>query len=266
MATLHVVTGDQYRTIDQRMRKIKLQLDQRGGSPLDPDRIASALQNIVEGKFNSFVASLPGLFIPPHQQLHCVKARNIIRKWGFQYEDFEKLGGPPEWPSDWLSAVVLDVGLDTVEQTFEEAWHCIVESQQDNNGGHWRWNLMKPDKDHLRLHNGIVHERGLCWRTVDFGAHWDEKDGVSPQDVRNSNSPHSAILWAASYFPKWIQAMEGINIPFVWIPGYQLNVNAESYAPWMRVPILGWDRGDREVSMSAYLATDRARYWAVPAL
>ena len=49
MATPHVVTGDQYRTIDRRMRDIKRQLDQDGGSPLDPDAVAYALQQIVEG-------------------------------------------------------------------------------------------------------------------------------------------------------------------------------------------------------------------------
>ena len=50
MATqLHVVTGDQYRTIDRRMREIKRQLDQDGGSPLDPDAVAKDLQAIVEG-------------------------------------------------------------------------------------------------------------------------------------------------------------------------------------------------------------------------
>jgi hypothetical protein len=50
MATLHVVTGDQYRTIDRRMREIKRQLDQDGGSPLDPEWVAVELQRIIEGR------------------------------------------------------------------------------------------------------------------------------------------------------------------------------------------------------------------------
>lgn len=49
MATLYVVTGDQYRVIDRRMREIKRQLDQDGGSPLDPEWVASELQRIIEG-------------------------------------------------------------------------------------------------------------------------------------------------------------------------------------------------------------------------
>jgi hypothetical protein len=48
MAT-HVVTGDQYREIDRRMSEIKRQLNQPGGSPLDPDVVARRLQLIIEG-------------------------------------------------------------------------------------------------------------------------------------------------------------------------------------------------------------------------
>jgi hypothetical protein len=48
MAT-HVVTGDQYREVDRRMNEIKRQLNQPGGSPLDPDVVARRLQLIVEG-------------------------------------------------------------------------------------------------------------------------------------------------------------------------------------------------------------------------
>lgn len=56
MATFHVVTGDQYRTVDRRMREIKRQLDQDGGSPLDPSWVARGLQQIVEAQE---VSSLP---------------------------------------------------------------------------------------------------------------------------------------------------------------------------------------------------------------
>lgn len=48
----HPVTGDQYRTIDRRMREIKRQLDQVDGSPLDPQKVLDVLQAIVEGRFD----------------------------------------------------------------------------------------------------------------------------------------------------------------------------------------------------------------------
>lgn len=50
MAAKYVVTGDQYRTIHRRARELFRQLDQEGGSPLDPDWLACRLQMLVEGK------------------------------------------------------------------------------------------------------------------------------------------------------------------------------------------------------------------------
>jgi hypothetical protein len=47
MAT-YVVSGDQYREVDRRMSEIKRQLNQPGGSPLDPDTVARMLQLIIE--------------------------------------------------------------------------------------------------------------------------------------------------------------------------------------------------------------------------
>ncbi len=44
----YVVTGDQYRMIDRKMREIKRQLDQRGGSPLDPNTVSKTLQEIID--------------------------------------------------------------------------------------------------------------------------------------------------------------------------------------------------------------------------
>jgi hypothetical protein len=49
MATKHVVTGDQYRDVDRRMGEIKRQLNQKGGSPLDPSGVLAMLQHIIEG-------------------------------------------------------------------------------------------------------------------------------------------------------------------------------------------------------------------------
>ena len=46
------VTGDQFWTVDGRMSDIKRQLSVRGGSPLDPNKVAMALQAITEGKFD----------------------------------------------------------------------------------------------------------------------------------------------------------------------------------------------------------------------
>ncbi|MFA5187883.1 MAG: hypothetical protein WC460_00800 [Patescibacteria group bacterium] len=46
--TKYSVTGDQYRVISRKMREIMRQLDQKGGSPLDPNWVDQKLQRIVD--------------------------------------------------------------------------------------------------------------------------------------------------------------------------------------------------------------------------
>lgn len=52
-----VVTGGQYREIHRKMRDILRQLDQKGGSPLNPATVSLSLQEIDEGR----VSSLDGI-------------------------------------------------------------------------------------------------------------------------------------------------------------------------------------------------------------
>lgn len=46
------VTGEQRDDIDGQMIEIKRQLRQKGGSPINPEDVALAIQDIIEGKFN----------------------------------------------------------------------------------------------------------------------------------------------------------------------------------------------------------------------
>ena len=49
-----VVTGEDYYVIDGIIFDIKRQLRTKSGSPLDPQKVISALQRIDEGKFDKF--------------------------------------------------------------------------------------------------------------------------------------------------------------------------------------------------------------------
>ena len=51
MAKQHVVTGDQYLSIGRKLTEINRQLFQNGGYPFDLDRLSTALQAIIEGRF-----------------------------------------------------------------------------------------------------------------------------------------------------------------------------------------------------------------------
>jgi hypothetical protein len=71
------------------------------------------------------------------------------------------------------------------------------------------------------------------------------------------------ILWAANYFPKWIQAMNDMKAPYAWIPGYQLTVT--NHRPWSFVPILSPSRVGLGLDLSAaFCADDGDGWWAVP--
>lgn len=130
-------------------------------------------------------------------------------------------------------------------------------------GRNWRWLEIKSDLKHLRLLAGIKHQRGLKWRVINLAANWDCEDGIRPIDVRSSaKSPHSAILWAAAYFPAWVAAMDGVNVAGVWIPGYEIR-ESDGRA-WSLVPFLFFDRDAREVVLNADSRGDSDRDCAVP--
>lgn len=255
MAGKYPVSGEQYRTIDRRMREIMRQLDQAGDSPLDPEWVASVLQTIIEGR--GYEGDLiHGLFATPLQQLEMIKRLNQERGWGFTAEDFSSLGEAPTWPEDRLSVVILDASLYFVQETFETAWKLVKDTQPN----HWRWDGLRSDSDHLRLLSG-EHQRGLQWQVLDLEAN----QNCQPEDVRSAiTSPSSAVLWMAYYSPQWIQSMNGKDVPFVWIPGYEVTV--PGYRPWCGVPLLYWKADGRQVELHAYGCGDRGERWAVPVL
>jgi hypothetical protein len=230
---------------------------------LSPDNLRTGKETTVSEEItaNGRTELIGGLFIPPDMQLHVVRQRNLKRNWRFTDDDFRLLGEPPPWPGRNLYAVVLDVTLDTVPQTFEEAWNLAAVVQRSA----WCWHQLKADSNHLRLLPGVRHHRGLRWVIIDLGANWEQKTGISPADVRSpQTSPASALLWAASYFPRWPQAMDGINVPYVWIPGYQLTT--ADLGAWELVPFLGWYRLCHAVTLSGIYARHRHNGWAVPEL
>ncbi len=219
-----------------------------------PRHISPAQMKYLNGHPSAVGTMLARVFVPmfisPAEQFELVRQRNAKRGWGFTDEDFSCLGEPPAWPDDDLYAVVLEVSLDSIQQTFEEAWLWAAEAQRDYRR-HRRWPELSSDERGLRLLVGIEHKRGLRWRVVDLGANWDKKDGIAPRNVRDpKRSPHSAILWAAALFPAWVRAIDGVNVPNVWIPGYEASVS--DHMPWTEVPRLQVSFGNGEVSLDTH--------------
>ncbi len=125
MATLHVVTGDQYRAIDRRMREIKRQLDQDGGSPLNPDWVAGELQRLIHGKFgdaNAQLAEWVQLYAEHGIQLDPSVVRIPDKRPGFDRLIVVAQGVGPQWAYDECAKLFLcwkwtDRNLDEVVQS-----------------------------------------------------------------------------------------------------------------------------------------------------
>lgn len=265
MAT-HVVTGDQYREIDRRMLEIKRQLNQKGGSPLDPAQVAHTLQRIIEGGAMEMAAdrtavstTIRGFFTLLGGQIAQVREWSREYGWGFTDEDFLRVAvNSPAWPEDRLTAVVLVPYLDIVERTFDALWN-LAASRQENS---WRQESLLSDSEHLRLLPGITHPgQTLRWETIDLGANRRR----APKDARNpKSSPHAAILAAAALHPIWVRVMDGNATPFVWLPGYQVTVPGRGR--WESVPALGFGRADREVQLGAGWCKHESLDSSVPSL
>lgn len=241
----------------------------KGALPLD--KVLGAFQAIHDGRFvneDALVVHqkpllINGIFAPPEVQVENVRRWNDEQQgWGFSDENFASLAEAPEWPDGEeakLVAVVLVPYLATVQQTFDELWQ-VAATQQPNS---WRWAELHSDPDHLRLLSGIEHKPGLQWEVIDLGANWDRRDGISPESVRDpGTSPHAGCLAAAAHHPKWVQAMDGEKVPFIWLPAYEVTVTGRD--PWQRSSRLSWDHGGRGVDLDAYWS-DRRSYFAIPA-
>jgi len=222
------------------------------------------------GKLDEFPALrlIHGVFTSPEQQLTRIREWNREFGWGISDEAFaEAEKSVPVWPEEKLVAVVLvpyladkKVEDDTVttglERTFHELW-MRAKAEQDAN---WRWDgYDKAGSDRLRLHKGIEHKVGLRWEVIDLGCNRNKK----PMDVRNSkSSPSAGILAAAALHPQWVKSMDGDKVPYVSIPGYEVNVSDES--PWHYVPGLYFNRDGRRIRLHYDWHGDCYPGWSVP--
>ena len=207
-----------------------------------------------------------GLFVKPEAQIARVRELNLERGWGLIDACFlEAERSIPKWPEDKLVVVTLVPYLDDekkgrkgVERTFHELWEVAASAQHAK----WRWDgYDKAGPELLRLLKGIEHKPGLRWEVIDLGCQRNEK----PMDVRNpEKSPHAGILATAMLHPEWIKAMDGENVPYVWAPGYEVNVSHGN--PWRGVPYVHFSRDDREIKLNYVWFGSYSSSWAVPSL
>lgn len=277
MTAKFAVADDQLRQIRRKMRRIEEQLDQEAGCPHDPAKINGALQAIFEGKFAEAPDAPVPVIRPAQQLIHrmfvsCEEQVGNIRKWnkkfgwGFSEEQVAvALQSAPIWPTHSpLTVAVLVPYLETVGKTFEALWTIAKSCQKDS----WRYEGLYSEADKLRLlelkDSKIDHKPGLRWEVIDLAANWDKKDGIVPATVQDpKTSPHAGILAAAAHFPKWVRKMDDINVPYVWLPGYQATI--PDYDAWTGLPRLYFVRSFRQIGLYADHRSGQDRRYAVPA-
>lgn len=235
------------------------------------DDVKPALQRIIEGEFGPAPTASAGSaadepdsrFVSPELQVENLQRWNDEFDLGIPKKWFEQLGVSPVAPDERLVVVTLvpylkgKRGVSGVQRTFDALWK-ITASVQPND---YRGPLMQSDSEHLRLLEGIEHEPGLRWEVIDLGVNKDQ----APKAVRDpSNSAHAGVLATAAHHPEYVQAQNGNDVPYLWLPGYQVNVDGG--APWRSVPYLYWIRICRRVRLSADRYDARRPGDAVPVL
>lgn len=209
-----------------------------------------------------------GLFTGLGDQVAKIRQWNKEFGWGFTPEDLaeaESWIGPhiSDWPMDRLSAVTLvpylpDKGkMSGVERTFQALWTVAAREQKSN----WRWDgYDHAGPERLRLLSGIKHQPGLRWEVINLGANRNCK----PKDVRNAkDSPHAGILASAALHPYWVRQMDGVNIPFVFVSGYEVNITDSG--SWRNVPHVWFFRSFQQVELYFRWCDRNDDSWAVPA-
>ena len=211
------------------------------------------------------------LFAPLADQLANVRRWNAEREWGFTRAELAAIDITPRTHRNPLVVDVLAIyltaerrhdGLDGVRRTCNELWDVVAQRYLNT----WSWDWLpqtyygrcKP----VRLLAGIEHQPGVRRVTVDLGAHWVPGRHVRPRAIRGRDSAHAEVLAAAAHFPRWAKAMDGVKVPYVWLPGYQVTV--PEYAVNTRLPGLAWVHYRRTLSLTVNWADHAHSGWAAP--
>lgn len=211
------------------------------------------------------------MFAPLTEQLANVRRWNSERGWGLRAAELNSIDLIPRAHDDPLVADVIAVYLDAeypgaeldgVRRTCHEMWSVAAQRQPHTWSWDWRRDVYERRPKPVRLLPGIEHRPGVRRVRVDLGAHWVPGRHIRPRHVRGRDSAHAEILAAAAHFPRWIRAMDGIRVPYLWLSGYQ--VTFPEYVTDGRLPGLAWVQYRRTLSLTVDWADHSHSGWASP--
>ncbi|MGB7796200.1 MAG: hypothetical protein WBL53_08070 [Pseudonocardiaceae bacterium] len=208
------------------------------------------------------------MFAPLSEQLANIRRWNEERHWGLSAGDLHSVDLTPRAGDrplvvDLIAVYLRDSAeMGAVPRTCHELW--TVAAAQQPHGWSWDWygdrweHRPKP----VQLIAGLVHRPGVRRVTVDLAAHFEPGRFVRAAALRGLDSAHAEVLAAAAHFPRWIRAMDGKNVPYTWLSGYELLIRGHP-TPW-RLPALSWSNFRHTVSLTAGWANHSFSGWASP--
>lgn len=172
-------------------------------------------------------------------------------------EFFLAMNPEPEWPKERIVAVALTLHAPTAVQEFQLYWPLIGERQAKN----WKWNQFIFNDAHVRHFQCKEQAWRWSWGVIDLGANRN----TTTDTVRHRASgtlPGAEILAAGALHPEWVRLMNGDDIPFVLMPGYEVSIPGGSV--WRSVPGLDFGCGGLVVRLSVYWYDGANPRWGVP--
>jgi hypothetical protein len=211
----------------------------------------------------------PGvMFTSLTEQLANIRQWNTERSWGFSAADFHSVDLTARARNDPLVVDVVAIYLpDTAERsgvlrTCQELWTVAAEQQPHTWSWDWYRDSWQDIPKPVRLIDGLVHRPGIRRVTIDLSASYVPGRHVRPSTLRGPDSAHAEVLAAAAHFPRWVRAMDGDNVPYTWLLGYEVMMRGQRTP--LRLPALSWNDLRQTMSLTAAWVNHSFSGWAAP--
>jgi hypothetical protein len=230
-------------------------------APLTNGRVPAREARLAVTPPEVMFASLP-------EQLGNIRRWNEEREWGLSAGDLHSVDLTPRAPNGPLVvdliAVYLgdDEKMNGVQRTCHELWTVAAQMQPHSWSWDWYGDRWEQRPKPVWLVDGLVHRPGVRRVTVDLAAHYKPGCHVRPSSLRGPDSAHAEVLAAAAHFPRWIRAMDGEEVPYTWLAGYQVLIRGRP-TPW-RLPALSWSNLRHTMSLTAAWTNHSFSGWAAP--
>lgn len=161
---------------------------------------------------------------------------------------------------------ILYVDFGSPEKTVEMWWKVLVGTQPNA----WRWDKLKTDAKHLRLHSyARQYGPGIHRVRINLVANWEPKDGRTVIQAREralataQTLAAGEVLAAYGLHDELLRQQDGENLPYTDLAGYEATLPGDR--PWAHYPYLDWSRSGRRVRLLAYWTAYVSYYdWAAP--